>query len=172
MGAALLLAVSWDRVDVAAPILQRLSDGWDPEKPAESLPLPSALCEGGSFLDALTEPSRGQKRVMCYVTRKRGVRASFGFHLQLPPGMGDLQCFSARRHVLGRARGLCYTISLHRTVVAEVWYDADGNFSLVERRGGAAAGAAPPSKASPSKASRSTALRATSKPPQIGRAHV
>jgi len=134
-------------------VLQRLSDGWDPEKPAESLPLPSALCEGGSFLDALTEPSRGQKRVMCYVTRKRGVRASFGFHLQLPPGMGDLQCFSARRHVLGRARGLCYTISLHRTVVAEVWYDADGNFSLVERRGGAAAGAAPPSKASPSKAS-------------------
>jgi len=35
--------------------------------------------------------------------------------------------------VLGRARGLCYTISLHNSTVAEVWYDsAESAFYLYE----------------------------------------
>lgn len=112
-------------------VLQRLSTRWDPASPRA--PMPSALPAARRFLDALTERSRGNKRVLCYVTRVRGVRAQFGFHLQLDDGARDLHCFSARRHVLGRARGLCHTITLHQKTIAEVWYDAStSEFLLYE----------------------------------------
>jgi hypothetical protein len=116
------------RTDV---VLQRLSTRWDPAAPCP--PVPSGLPQARRFLDALTERSRGQKRVLCYVTRQRGMRAIFQFHVQLETGPNDLQCFTARRHVLGRARGLCYTILLQQKPVAEVWYNStDGTFYLYE----------------------------------------
>eukprot|EP00962_Isochrysis_galbana_P058852 scaffold32195_cov122-Isochrysis_galbana.AAC.6 len=112
-------------------VLQRLSTRWDPAAPCP--PVPSGLPQARRFLDALTERSRGQKRVLCYVTRQRGMRAVFEFHVQLATGPNDLQCFTARRHMLGRARGLCYTILLQQKPVAEVWYNSiDGTFYLYE----------------------------------------
>mmetsp|Transcript_1210 Transcript_1210/g.3975 ORF Transcript_1210/g.3975 Transcript_1210/m.3975 type:complete len:411 (+) Transcript_1210:120-1352(+) len=112
-------------------VLQRLSTRWDPATP--NVPTPTGLPSARRFLDALTERSRGQKRVLCYVTRQRGLRAAFNFHVQLESGPNDLPCFTARRHMLGRARGLCYSILLHKKIVAEVWYNSyDGNFYLYE----------------------------------------
>jgi hypothetical protein len=112
-------------------VLQRLSTRWDPAAPCPTVP--SGLPQTRRFLDALTERSRGQKRVLCYVTRQRGMRALFQFHVQLETSANDLLCFTARRHVLGRARGLCYTILLQQKAVAEVWYNStDGTFYLYE----------------------------------------
>jgi len=66
-------------------VLRRLSTHWDPAAPRMPKTV-AALPTARRFLDALTERSRGQKRVLCYVLRNPGLRATFSFHVQLAAG--------------------------------------------------------------------------------------